>query len=476
MNSGKGLRLAGIVAALLLVWYFVRFGLPYFGDVSVLAALLFLEILVVCVWRYEERFLVLLIVAFSLAGMSVPFRGVWTGARWAVLATGAVAGCIVWMKKERIRFGPIHVLALFCACAAFASATVSAIPQLASSKALSLFLLFLYGATGARAAAFGREERFFKGLLWGCEIVVYATAISYFVLGVPIWGNPNSLGAVMSVAVFPILLWWWFTSEFGFARRRRLAALLLCTFLIYFSFERAGMVAIVVVILAFGFALRQYGLLIKVAVLSLFLVAVIGIVNPAALTKSALSAKDAVLYKGHKEQGVLGSRRTPWEKTVSSVQEHPWFGTGYGTTATGEEPGLAFGSGRFASTSETSREHGSSYLSIVEWVGLLGVLPFIALMGVNAFHALKVVFWVRRSGHASHYSVPLAMVLLAGFIHAGFEDWMFAVGYYLCVYFWVLSFVLADLLPATGEVRLARPIPGTSRPATVAVGAIAPGR
>ena len=52
---------------------------------------------------------------------------------------------------------------------------------------------------------------------------------------------------------------------------------------------------------------------------------------------------DAVLYKGHKEEGVLGSRRTPWEKTGASIKEHPLFGTGYGTSPTGEDPGLDSG-------------------------------------------------------------------------------------------------------------------------------------
>ena len=41
------------------------------------------------------------------------------------------------------------------------------------------------------------------------------------------------------------------------------------------------------------------------------------------------------------------------------------------------------------------------------------------------------------------------MVLLAGLVHAGFEDWLFAVGYYVSVYFWIFAFILADLLPAT---------------------------
>jgi hypothetical protein len=39
------------------------------------------------------------------------------------------------------------------------------------------------------------------------------------------------------------------------------------------------------------------------------------------------------------------------------------------------------------------------------------------------------------------------MVVVAGLIHAVFEDWLFAPGYYLCVFFWSLAFVFVDLAP-----------------------------
>ena len=50
------------------------------------------------------------------------------------------------------------------------------------------------------------------------------------------------------------------------------------------------------------------------------------------------------------------------------------------------------------------------------------------------------------------------MVLAAGLMHAGFEDWLFAVGYYLCVFFWVLAFAFMDLLPAAAPAVVYRPI------------------
>jgi O-antigen ligase len=317
--------------------------------------------------------------------------------------------------------------------------------QMASLKALSLLLLFLYGCSGVRLALLGRERRFFEGFLIGCEIVTLATAVCYFTAGLSIWGNPNSLGAAMSIGIFPVLLWGWLTTEVALRKSRRLVALLLCAYLIYYSMARAGMIAMIAVTIVFCFCLRQYRLLAKALGCVVFLVAVSGMVAPDSLNKTVSGLGDAILYKGHKSEGMLGSRKTPWQATIDSIKEHPLFGTGYGTSPTGEDPGLNFGT--FSSSQETVREHGSSYMTIAEWVGILGVAPFAALLILIFLHVMRVCSWMRKTGDPTHYSIPLAMILLAGLVHASFEDWMFAVGSYPAVYFWSMAFLLGDLVP-----------------------------
>jgi len=474
MNSVKPLQWAGIVLGLSLALYFVYSHLPYFGNVSFLGGILLLEVIIASLWEYDQRFFVLLMITFVWAGMKVPLQGAGTSGRWVVLLAGAVVGFIVWEKTPRGPFGSLHLIAFFCVCAAFVSATVSPFIQMASLKALSLLLLFLYCASGARLAVLGREDRFFRGLLWGSETAVYVTAICYFGLGRSIWGNPNSLGAAMSIGLFPILLWGWLTSDGPVVRLRRLAALLLCAYLVHFSMARAGMVSVAVVTLVFCLGLHQYKLLVKVVALFLFLVAVTGMLNPETLNKQLGDLKDAVLYKGHKQEGVMGSRRTPWEKSIATIKEHPLFGTGYGTSPTGEDPGLNFG--RFSSTAESEREHGSSYMTIAEWVGLLGGLPFVALLAVTVSKVWKVCAWMRRTANPRHYSIPLAMVVLAGLAHASFEDWLFAVGSYLCVYFWVFAFLLADLAPGAVEFPAASLVSRASHPSPAGFGAVVPNR
>ena len=474
MNSLRPLQWAGIVLGGSLVLYFIYFHLQYFGDVTFLGEILLLEVIIASLWKYDQRFFVLLMITFVWAGLHVPLQGAWTIGRWVVLSAGAVVGCVVWANSPRRPFGSFHLIAFFCICAAFVSATVSPWIQMASFKALSLFLLFLYCASGARLAVLGREDRFFRGLLWGSEIAVYVTAICYFVLGESIWGNPNSLGAAMSIGLFPVLLWGWFTSDGPRVRFRRLAALLLCMYLVLFSMARAGMASVLFVTLVFVFCLHQYKLLVKVVAVVLLLVAVTGTLAPETLNEHLGGLKDAVLYKGHKDEGLLSSRRTTWGRSIATIEEHPLFGTGYGTSPLGGDPGLDFS--KFSSNAETAREHGSSYMTIAEWVGLLGVLPFAALLAMTVSNVWKVCAWMRRTSNPCHYSIPVAMVVLSGLVHASFEDWLFAVGSYPCVYFWVFAFLLVDLVPGSVAVPVAGVASPVSRPSPAGFGAVVPNR
>jgi O-antigen ligase len=473
MNSLKPLQWAGIALGLCLTLYLVYTRLQYFSDITFLGGILLLEIVIASLWNYGQRFFVLLMITFVWAGLNVPLQSAGTVGRWVVLAAGALVGCIVWIRAPHKPFLAIHLMAFLCVCAAFVSATVSPFVQMASLKALSLALLFLYCAGGARMAILGREDRFFRGLIWGGEIAVYVSAICYLGLGRSIWGNPNSLGAAMSIGVFPILLWAWLTSDRPKMKVRRLVALLLCAYLVRFSMARAGMASVMLVSVLFCVCLHRYKLLVKMVTFSLFIFAVIGMWAPETLSNQLGDLKDELLYKGHKEEGVMGSRRSPWEKSIASIEEHPWFGTGYGTSPTGERPALNIGN--VSTTGATEREHGSSYITIAEWVGLFGVLPFVALLAMTALNAWKVCAWMNRTADPRHYSIPLAMVVVSGLCHAAFEDWLFAVGSYICVYFWVSAFLLADLVPAAVVVP-ANAVSLPARPLAAGFGAVVSNR
>ena len=415
----------------------------YLASSRYLGALMFLQVLLAATWNYRQRFFPLVLLIFFWAGVGFPLASVWTSGRWLVLAAAGIAGLAIYLRDENHHFGMFHLLAFVCVLSALISAMVSSYPGTAILKALSLLLLFFYGAAGARLAVVGREASFFSGLLVGCEITVYCTAIAYFVFGFKFFGNPNSLGAVMGVLMAPLLLWGILISDRTITRRRRTAAFILSLLLLFFSFARAGIVAGIVSCVLLCLALRRYRLLIKGVSVAVLAAGLIYTVAPHQSAPSD-SMTSMFLYKGQQGSGVLGSRQSPWQQTVSIIREHPWFGSGFGTSPTSDEP---VQTGTYASISKIAREHGNSYLAILEWVGLLGALPFFALVLLIAVRIFHVLAWMWKTGDPFHAAVPIAMVLVAGLTHAVFEDWLFATGYYVCVFFWCCAFVLFDVAP-----------------------------
>ena len=440
------LLLSGILLACFPLIAFLRPG--YFSDPGFLGGLVFFELLVGILLKYREMFFPVLIVVFLLAGTGMPAHDVWTSTRWMILAAGALVGFAMWLRDHHHPIGVFHVVAFGCVLTALVSAMVSAYPTVALLKGASLLLLFVYGASGARLAWSGREDKFLPGLLLGCEILVYLSAIAYLALHVELFGNRNSLGVVMGVVCLPFLLWGLLISENRLLRRRRLVALLLCQLLLLCSYERAGIVAALVSSAVLCVGLRRYRLFITGLVLaSLAAPMVVAFVPlPAATYSDDGSLTSRFVYKGKREAGILASRKTVWEKTFSSLREHPWFGTGFGTSGTAYDKVQAVES--FSSSGQITREHGNSYLEILEWVGWLGVAPFATLLLTVAVHIVRVFAWMRRTGTPFSPAVPLAAFLAGALVHAGFEDWLFAVGYHTCVLFWTFAFVLPDLIPA----------------------------
>jgi O-antigen ligase len=428
----------------------------YFSDPGFLGALLFLQLLLGILLKYREMFFPALLVVFLLAGTMVPAHEVWTSVRWLVLGAGAAAGLLIWLRSHDRPVAVFHWIAFACVLTAMLSAMGSAHPEVALLKSLSLLLLFLYAASGGRFALAGREAKFFLSLLLGCEILVYVSAVAYLVLHVELFGNRNSLGVVTGVVALPMLLWGLLISERRAQRHRRAVALLLCQFLLLSSYERAGIVAALVSATLLCVGLRRYRLLFTGLALALLAAPIVitFVPLPAADVADDASLTSRFVYKGKREAGILGSRKTVWGRTVSSLREHPRFGTGFGTSASAYDKTQFVE--QFSSTGQVTREHGNSYLEIVEWVGWLGVVPFAVLLFLVAANVARVLTWMRRTGTASSPAVPLAVFLAGALVHAGFEDWLFAVGYHTCVLFWTLAFLLPDFVPAKAATQLRR--------------------
>jgi len=442
----KAVMVSVALVLFLPILIYAAYARPILFNATNVGALAALECLIAAICLYRKVFFPLVMISFLFAGSNLPVGGMWIAGRWVALAVGAVVGSLIMLKQRGHRFSQFHAFAMFAILAATVSAAVSHYQNFAILKVLSLFLLFLYAGTGARLAVSGRENRFFQGLLTACEIFVGGMTVSYGV-GVEAMGNPNSLGAVMGVVAAPILLWGSLLEEGSFAQRRRQALYLLSMILVFYSHSRAGMGAAFLSSAVLCLALRQFKLLGKGVVILLIIVASSAIFAPETFSRTVSDLTSSVIYKG-RDEGIFASRKTPWGGVMQSIHNHFWFGSGFGTTDTGQDASAQLDKyGGFATPEGVTSENGSSYLSILSWVGVLGVVPFALLILTLLGKIIQSVLWMLRTANPVHPAVPLAIVLLAGLIHAVFEDWLFAVGYYLCVFFWSFAFVLVDVAP-----------------------------
>ena len=110
-------------------------------------------------------------------------------------------------------------------------------------------------------------------------------------------------------------------------------------------------------------------------------------------------------------------------------------------------------------TTGSYRETGNSYLTVLQGLGLLGVCPFILLVILLVHRIFRMCLWMRRTGNPAHCAIPLVGVMLAGLIHAGFEDWLLSVGSYLCLIFWVITFWALDLSDCLSQNAVVEPVP-----------------
>ncbi len=438
----------------------------FFANTRYLGAILALQIAFVGLAHFDEVFFPLLMGTFLWAGSDLPYSGTGMALRWLFLAVGALGGFVIWIKSPRPRhFGSFHLVAALCVLSALVSAVVSEIPRTALLKVASLFLLFLYASSGARAAIAGREHKFMSGLVLASEILVYLSAACY-IKGFSIFGNPNALGAIIGVAVVPVLLWAAVVAETRILRQRRFFALALCGGLLYIANSRASTLAAMVVVLVFTVGVRHQRLLLQFAFVSFFFLAVMAVIvqvsNPSGVDDRVSEFTGRVIYKaGGTHPGAFGSRLSPWADTLSVIKRRPWFGSGFGTSELGDlRPDR--GASSVYTIEGSNREHGNSYLALAEYMGLLGIVPFAILLFMLIRMLVRICRWMRRTGNPYHYSIPLALVAIAGLVHACFEDWMFAAGSYLCLFFWVSVFQLIDIAPELkAEVRkpVSQPFP-----------------
>jgi O-antigen ligase len=229
------------------------------------------------------------------------------------------------------------------------------------------------------------------------------------------------------------------------------------------SFSRASVSAALLSCLMIGIMVRQFRMLLKGAAATVVIATLVVMFVPLPEDTPRWNGSESIvslfLYKGKPQSSLMSSRQGPWDQTVTVIKDHPWFGSGFGTSVTNDDVSQ-FVPAHSHFDSRVAREHGNSYLAIAEWTGLLGVVPFYFMVALMASNVRKAFSAVRKSGDVFSPLIPAAGIVAAGIIHATFEDWMFAVGYYICIFFWTIAFIFVDVLhqPHAVSSQLVLPI------------------
>ncbi len=122
------------------------------------------------------------------------------------------------------------------------------------------------------------------------------------------------------------------------------------------------------------------------------------------------------LYKYPDESEIFASRKDFWQRTVDSFEERPLWGFGFGVQKQHADQPVGFFTIGF-------REQGSTFLGLLEEVGLVGALPMFLFFGIIGYKALLSVW---RS--SDPLDVFLSRVIVAGMSLAAIENYLLYLG------------------------------------------------
>jgi len=438
-----------IAAGSILFLLYLSVKRPYlFGESNVIS-LLVLVVAGMIASQYQTHFWTIMISVFFWAGSALPLAGAMSLFRWVVLGLGAFLAIAYYARMaNRIPFNYLHLLGLFTVIAAFASALVSVNPMMTVLKSLSLAALFVYASMGARVLWSRNPEAFVRKLVLMAEGLVYFFTVCY-AASFAVWGNSNSLGLIMGCLCWPVLLWRFILPPARQGPPRRFIPLFLCGALLVLSLSRASMMAAFLTSIFLLVGSRRY----RTLLMGLSLFAAI-LLNMFLLAPARFqSASDTLLYKKGERGQLMDSRQKPWERSLATFREHPWLGLGFGAADNSTDARFAY-----VTQGHLTRERGSSYLTILETTGVIGTFFFALLLLALTWEIWAIFLWLRRTGKVNQPAVVAAAIMLAGLVNAAFEDWMFAVGYYMSVIFWVLALSLRDWMacPVWSDTQAAR--------------------
>lgn len=407
----------------------------------------FLASAAVALFIERSRF-TLLLVYFLLAGVYVEgdwvetFHDPMIQARWGALlliTTVALISVVLGRGKlERpnpffLNFAPF----LFCILISISYSTNF---KITFFKSLSVLLLLasiysLWNCQRLKLEAI--LNQYAKNLIfYSCLIIITNCAAAFFERAYfprlnyfrGIFANPNTIGLLMGVFCIPVMTYAMISKK---SLIQKIFALILwgvAVTMLWFSFSRAGVLSAVVgslVFVSFSFKKRW------IVLIFLVTLGFAGLIYEMRPQYFQGFREEWVLKNRKPQEGVLSSRIEPWTQSLSKAKSQLWAGYGFGMIADYSENWES----RFESES-MARPRGSSFVAIIEEVGLAGLSAFliIVIYLINPFRVLTLK--TKVSKEEFQLILLFYSITIAGFTNALFEDWLLSVGWISTLLFW----------------------------------------
>lgn len=154
--------------------------------------------------------------------------------------------------------------------------------------------------------------------------------------------------------------------------------------------------------------------------------------------------------------GILSSRLSVWEMCLQDWRSSPWLGVGYGVASFAQD--IEIGASATGSVVD-----GGGYAGLLASVGILGILPFAAILIACYYRTFKMA--MARKFEPRHLYAYQACALMIGLsLNLAGEPWILAPGSPVQPVFWLAVGALFSWRPMPRLVRSTKRLPSKMLP------------
>ena len=374
-------------------------------------------------WGLERYLPLVLFLGFFFPNTRiVPLNSLMLSLRWPVLLLVCGASVLLLSRKgwgiprpHGAGLAFLFCFSIFAVLTLFSANVVLAMAKLAVIVAFVVFCLLFFGNVRSREEALA--------IVWPLIVAIAVHSWASLTLGrfYPQFGfgfrgymtNPNGLGLFLAVFGLPATV---FAVQSVRRQQEQIFYGLTLLVQVYLVVASGSRTASAIMVLVLGLSFWRWRRFQGKHVIALkLLVIFLGLL----LLPLQTQRIRAFAYKYPTASNILASRTEFWEDTREAIRENPWMGAGFGIQE--KEAGAELG----ITTNYRLRrgEQGSTYLGMVEEVGILGATPFFFMLFVLGTRAGFVLMLSRDP-----LRLFLARVVVAGMIWGASENYLLFLG------------------------------------------------